>query len=310
MVRAGPAGGNRREAGEMPARDLHVRAAVTAVASAPVRIRRPWRRGLAALVLVPVLGAAPLQAQQEDPGPLFGTRDAWIAGAYLATAAVAFPFDEPIAAAIQDSLFQQTPGLKTTARAFNLLGFPGSLLITGGLYGAGRLGRDDEMADVGLHASEAIVLAEAVTFLIKVTAGRARPAWDVEDAGNFKLFRGIRNDDYQSFPSGHTSAAFAVAAAMAHEMERLWGGSPVLYGLVTYGPASMVALSRVFDNRHWASDVVFGAAIGAFSGWKVVQYNHDYPDNRVNDWFLAASVTPGDWSTLRFGIVPGLASRR
>ena len=49
---------------------------------------------------------------------------------------------------------------------------------------------------------------------------------------------------------------------------------------------------------------VLGAAIGAFSGWKVVRYSHDNPDNPVDDFFLAASFVPGDLTTLRLGIVP------
>lgn len=294
-----------------PACDLHRPPGVSPATRHFAPSARGWRRRLLALVLVPALAgpvAAPATAQVEepgqDPGPLFEGRDAWIAASYLGSAALAFPFDEPLAAAIQDSLFQETPGLRQTATAFNLLGFPGSVIISGGLYGAGRIAGSDDMADIGLHTGEAILLAEAVTYLIKITAGRARPAWDVEDAGNFRLFRGLQDDDYQSFPSGHTSAAFALAASLAHEMERLWGGSDLLYGVATYGPASMVGLARIFDNRHWASDVVFGAAIGAFSGWKVVRYNHQNPDNQVNDWFLAASVTPGDWSTLRIGVLP------
>jgi membrane-associated phospholipid phosphatase len=264
-----------------------------------------WRRGFIALLLLPALAAGPAAAQEEGPGPLFDGRDAWIASAYLGSAALAFPFDVPIARAIQDSLFQRTPGLKQAATGFNILGFPGSLILSGGLYGAGRIAGNDDMADVGLHTVEAIVMAEAATYLLKWTAGRARPSQDPEDNGNFRLFRGVGDDDYRSFPSGHASAGFAVAAALAHEMERLWGGSDILYGVITYGPASVVAMARMFDNRHWTSDVVFGAAIGAFSGWKVVKYNHDNPDNTLDDWFLSASVAPGDWSTLRLMLVPG-----
>lgn len=263
-----------------------------------------WRRGFIALVLAPVLLVQPLAAQEGDPGPLFDSRDAWIAGAYLGSAALAFPFDVPIARAIQDSLFQETPGLRRVARGFNILGFPGSIVLSGGLYGVGRIAGNEDMADVGLHTMEALVMAEAVTYVLKWTAGRSRPAMNTETNGDFALFRGFGDSDYQSFPSGHTSAAFALAAALAHEMERLWGGSEVLYGVATYGPASLVALARMFDNRHWTSDVVFGAAIGAFSGWKSVQYNHDNPDNRINDWFLSASAVPGDWSTLRLTVLP------
>ena len=41
-----------------------------------------------------------------------------------------------------------------------------------------------------------------------------------------------------------------------------------------YGGATLVGLSRMYHNKHWASDVVLGAAIGTFSGRKVVQYSH------------------------------------
>jgi membrane-associated phospholipid phosphatase len=257
------------------------------------------------VTLFAALAAPPVHAQDTEPGPLFESRDAWIAGAYVLSAAVAFPFDELVAAEIQDSLFQSSPRLKTTARAFNLLGFPGSLVIGGGLYGVGSLAGKDEVADVGLHVTEAILLAEGITYAIKLLAGRGRPMLDVDNAFDFQFGRGIgAGDDFQSFPSGHTSAAFATAAALAHELERLFPGSDLLWGVFTYAPASMVGISRMFDNRHWASDVVFGAAIGAFSGWKVVRYNHENPENFVNRWFLSASFRPGDLSTFRLGIVP------
>lgn len=273
----------------------------------PVRSRRrQWRTsGVFSLLLVAVVGVAPVAAQEEDPGPLFDSRDAWIASAYFATAAAAFPFDEAAAAAVRDDQLQDIPLLRQGAAAFNFLGFPGSAFVSGGLWGVGRLIGNDNMADVGLHTGEALVLSQVVTYAIKLTAGRARPHNNVEHSWDFEWFRGLtEGEEFQSFPSGHSSAAFATAAALAHEMERIWGGSDVVYGLVTYTPASMVALARMFDNRHWASDVVFGAAIGAFSGWKVVQYNHDHPDNRVNRWFLAGSVAPGDLSTLRLGVFP------
>jgi membrane-associated phospholipid phosphatase len=272
--------------------------------------RDPGTRGsswVAVLVLATLLGPAPARAQSEagDGGPLFDSRDAWIAGAYLASAALAFPFDEPIAIAIRDSSLQKTPGLQPAAHAFNFLAAPGSLILSGGLYGIGRLAGHDDMADAGLHIGEAIVIAEAVTFSIKLLAGRARPSLGLDDPYDFRLGRGIAREDlYRSFPSGHSAAAFATAAAAAHEIDRVWGGNELLIGLATYGPAALVGLSRMFHNRHWTSDVVFGAAIGAFSGWKVVRYSHSNPDNAVDDFFLAASFVPGDLSTLRLGIVP------
>lgn len=254
------------------------------------------RAASAAAVLVTAAAtAAPAAAAQTagSPGPLFDRRDAWIAAGYLGAAALAFPFDVAIAREVRDSVLQETPGLRRASRAFDLLGVPGTALLAGGLYGAGRLLDQPAMADVGLHATEAFILAEVATLVLKYTAGRTRPRRDPGDAFDFGFLRGFQGSDYQSFPSGHTSGAFAVAATLAHEMERLWGGDAWLYGVATYGPAALVGVSRMFDNHHWASDVVFGAAIGAFSGWKVVKYNHENPDNRVNRWFLAGAWTPG-----------------
>lgn len=257
-----------------------------------------------ALAMVPGTTAAQTDATG-DPGPLFDGRDAWIAAAYLGTAAVAFPFDERIARAARDSTFQETFGLKPTATVFNLLGVPGAFVISLGLYSAGRLADIHEMADAGLHITEAIALSGVVTYTLKFMAGRARPNLGIDDPFNFELWRGFTDEEYKSFPSGHTSASFAAAAAAAHEIHRIWGGNELLIGAMTYGPAAIVGFARMFDNRHWASDVVFGAAIGAFSGWKMVQYNHQAgTTTRVDDWLLSVTVVPGDWSRLGVSLVP------
>ena len=270
-------------------------------------LARRSRAAALLVVLATTTGAmlpAPAHGQTSGTGPLFDARDAWIAASYLGVAAIAFPFDRAIALAVRDSVLQETRGLGTASRAFDLLGIPGGAILTGGLWAAGRLLDRPEMADVGLHAAEAFLVAELVTGVLKLTAGRTRPRRNLDDPFDFGLFRGFRGDDFQAFPSGHTSGSFAVAAALAHEMERLWGGSPWLYGAITYGPAALVGMSRMYDNHHWASDVVFGAAIGAFSGWKSVEYNHENPDNRVNRWLLAGSITPGGAEPLRLMVLP------
>ncbi len=59
-----------------------------------------------------------------------------------------------------------------------------------------------------------------------------------------------------------------------------------------YGGASLVALSRMYDDKHWASDVIVGAMIGQFAGRKVVRYHHSHPENKIDRWLLGISVTP------------------
>src|SRR5258705_435088 len=61
---------------------------------------------------------------------------------------------------------------------------------------------------------------------------------------------------------------------------------------VMYGGATLVGLSRMFHNRHWASDVALGAGIGTFSGLKVVKYSHAHPDNMVDRIILHTTAAP------------------
>lgn len=64
-----------------------------------------------------------------------------------------------------------------------------------------------------------------------------------------------------SFPSGHTTQAFAVATFMAKE----YGHKSIWYSIGAYTVATGVGAMRVMNNRHWISDVLVGAGIGIFS---------------------------------------------
>jgi len=74
--------------------------------------------------------------------------------------------------------------------------------------------------------------------------------------------------DHASFPSGHTTAAFAVASVLAFGYnDKPW------IGITSYTVASLVGLSRINDDKHWASDVVAGAALGSFIGITLSKVN-------------------------------------
>jgi membrane-associated phospholipid phosphatase len=164
------------------------------------------------------------------------------------------------------------------------------------------------LAAAGLHGAEAIVLAEVAGGLIKWTTGRARPV-EVGDSlpHDFQFLRGLRKGyAYSSFPSGHTIAGFAAAAAFTSEATRSWPHSGWLIGPVLYGSASLVGLSRMYNDQHWASDVVFGAGLGTFVGIKVVQYTHNHSRNRLDRWLLSATITPapGGGHRLALSVMP------
>jgi hypothetical protein len=75
-----------------------------------------------------------------------------------------------------------------------------------------------------------------------------------------------------------------------------------------YGGATLIAASRMYNNKHWASDVLTGALIGSFAGRKVVRYHHSHPGNRIDDWFLSGSISHAENGglALRVSILPGV----
>ena len=99
---------------------------------------------------------------------------------------------------------------------------------------------------MGLDLMRANILTLTLTFGIKVAVRRDRPTGEC-----------------CSFPSGHASATFAAASVI----ERHFGyrASWPMFAIAGY-----VAASRLTENRHYLSDVLFGSALGMASGWAVV----------------------------------------
>jgi membrane-associated phospholipid phosphatase len=233
--------------------------------------------------------------------PLFTSSDAIYAGAFTVATVALFPLDRKIAEHLQDKHNQGNRFFHHQATNFRLIAQPGAFAIGGAMYLGGRLSHNEKLADLGLHGSEAILVGLGVTGAIKGSAGRARPYLDTTKPHNFKLFRGFTGgSDYSSFPSGHTLTGFAAAAAVTAETHRWWPHSTWYIAPVMYGGATMIGLSRMYNNKHWASDVMMGAAIGTFAGRKVVQYHHSHPKNRIDRWLLGATIVPNSEGGLSF----------
>lgn len=236
---------------------------------------------------------APSRDSVKERGPLFTTTDAWLTGAFAVGTAVAWPMDESLAKRSQLPSNQSNATLKNTATVFRNLADPGTVIISVGLWGAGRLTNDRTMAEIGLRSVEAIAASGIVGYAMKSVAGRARPRVDINRPHDFKLGRGFgASGDYQSFPSGHTLAAFSLASAVTAESGRFWPRRQVLIGVLTYGGATLSGLSRMYNNAHWASDVVLGAGIGTLSGIMAVRWNELHPDNWFDRTLLHVSLAP------------------
>jgi membrane-associated phospholipid phosphatase len=224
---------------------------------------------------------------------LFTWRDGVLAGAFAGLTVAMLPLDRTFALHLQDSTNQANRFFKNASTSVQYIADPGSIIIGVSLYGIGRLTHFEDLEDLGLHGTEAVILSGAVTGVLKGVVGRARPF--VSNDSNphlFHLGRGISKGNYQSFPSGHATAAFAAAAAVTSESQRWWPQGIWIVAPAMYGGATLVGLSRMYNNAHWASDVVVGAGIGTFSGLKVVRYSHNHPDNIIDRALLATTIAP------------------
>lgn len=204
-----------------------------------------------------------------------------------------FAFDEPIRAWIQSDPVQRSAVLEGAADVLTPLGGPVPFAAVAALYGVGYLTGSPDLTDTGLHVGAGIVATGVVAGGIKVLVGRLRPYVPPHDAGAF--FRGsifAIDSERWSFPSGHTSLAFAFAGALTEEVGIHWPARKGVVAPVAYGLAAGVAFARVYTDRHWTSDVVAGAIVGSLVGPAVVRWTH-------------ARSARGDTAAVRFSILPG-----
>jgi membrane-associated phospholipid phosphatase len=256
----------------------------------------------AALALLASGGGFPVGAQSVATAPrpdssrarpLFGARDAIVAATFTGATILAFPVDKRIARHLENQGAQANKFFNNAAKGFEEIASPGAYIIGGSMYAVGRLGNFGRLADLGLHGTEAVLVGDALTGVLKVALGRSRPFVTADTNPRDFKFGGVwKNDDRTSFPSGHATTAFAAAAAVTAETGSWWPRSTWVVGPLMYGGATMVGLSRMYHNKHWASDVALGAAIGTFSGQKLVQFMHAHPRNAIDRALLHVALAP------------------
>ena len=117
-----------------------------------MRRTRSNRCAAALLALTLSTGAANVAQAQADtigsPIPLFTYRDAVLAGSVVVATVIAKPFDERIAARLQDSSTQDSRRLQRMATFVRTVATPGSYYIGIGMYAVGRIWDQDKLADV------------------------------------------------------------------------------------------------------------------------------------------------------------------
>lgn len=229
---------------------------------------------------------------RNDRAPLFRERDAVVALGVVAVAAATMSLDESIAQSLQRPSVRSNGFLKGMTNDFSNLGFPGSAILSAGEYFLGLQEHSRPIAALGMHTGEAVVLAGALAESLQMTIGRSRPQRDINQPRDFQLGKGFSNDDYTSLPSAHVTVAFAAATATSHEVRRSWPGAARYVTPISYGAALLVGFSRMYKNKHWASDVVAAGGLGTYSAVLFDRYNESHPDNIFERVFLPTSIVP------------------
>lgn len=174
-------------------------------------------------------------------------------------------FDERATRELSDPGSEGQSAPRASGRALGTM--PASLAITVGTHLIGRLTGSSALQRAGLHSLEALVAADLATQVFKLGVGRARPSIS-SDSDKFDSFK--FDSDYHSFPSGHASHVFAVAATISRDLKDDAPWVP----FVAYPLATWTATTRVLDRKHWVTDVIGGAALGMLTSRFVERLNH------------------------------------
>lgn len=128
-------------------------------------------------------------------------------------------------------------------------------------YGIGLLFKDREIRTVGRMLVQSLTYSGFTAMLIRMVAGRKRPSV-TDDPLKFIGF--TSNNDYQSFPSGHVTVAFAFSTVMAE-----YFNTP-LSRIGFYSLGTLAAVERLINSQHWFTDVALGALVGIAGGIHVI----------------------------------------
>lgn len=154
--------------------------------------------------------------------------------------------------------------------ASRIVSYAGSAYGVGGAAAAfylfGRVGHDDRARETGILGAEALIDSAILATAVKEITQRTRPSGGRSRSDFF--------DGGSSFPSGHSIAAWSMAAVVAHEYH-----DRPLVQFAAYGIASAVSISRFTGQKRYLSDVLVGSALGYGIGRYVYKTHHAKPSN-------------------------------
>lgn len=250
--------------------------------------------------------------KQEITAPFHFTGKDWISFGKIALVEGALFFaDEPVqqyAVKLRDRNTQ----VQNVGKFISMFGGTYEAYVLGSFGAYGFIFKNEKMKTTTLLATQAYITGGAMESLLKLITGRQRPTfYDPNSLEAEPKFHGPftnpgkdvnGNRTNSSFPSGHTTVAFAAATVFAMEYK-----DHPLVPIISYSAATLIGLSRITENKHWITDVVAGAALGFFTGRQVVNNYHRYaklkaPNQKKNSVSFSLQYNYGR-------LLPGLVYR-
>ncbi len=148
--------------------------------------------------------------------------------------------------------------------------------VMAGLFVVGQFSGNDGLRKTAWLGVESYVVSSAFSTILKVAVGRDRPGVD-KGSRSFHPF--ATRSSQTSMPSGHATSIWSVATVIADRTDNAF------VDIACYGVAALTSLSRIYVDKHWASDVLIGSAIGYFTAKKICALNRDPGGPRLSASF-------------------------
>jgi membrane-associated phospholipid phosphatase len=217
------------------------------------------------------------------------SQDFWRLAAVLGAGTLLFAFDEDIDDWSQEHRTSSSEDLARFGSALGDGGYLGAMIATA--YLAGEVFGNRSLRKTALLSLESWLTSGAFVLGIKAITGRARPHTG-KGPRSFQPF--AFRSGYYSFPSGHAASAFAVAAVVADQSDCF------AIDILAFSLSALVTVSRVHENKHWASDAFIGAAIGYVVGKKISGLHRGQDQKNLQVGFCFSPRMKGLTVSLRF----------
>lgn len=230
---------------------------------------------MVALVGFPGAAVARSTIAPADSAVTFSRSDLWLGAAVTAGVVAISQSDHALSGQVKDSGGETGNRIAQFTTPFGTPQVIAPMILLGIVAGP-VLGRP-AVTRASLRIGAGVCVSALACEALKVSFGRTRPFQTPGDPDEFHPFSG-----FDSFPSGHTTVAFAAAAGLVRETHSRW------IPFVAYPLAGLVGWSRVHDGWHWPSDVVAGAALGVWSAEKTEDYlrRRDAFGGRLSAWLM------------------------